>query len=107
MNRHIESFESRSPRVVAKQTSALVALPVKTLEHGAYYVGKLGVTTTVARWHAKKQRFLFEEFNLGQQRVRSVVHATAGGPEQRFFPLSRIEPNNTQRLSDYAFETAG
>ena len=107
MNRLIESSELRSPRVVAKRTSALVALPVKTLEHGAYYVGKLGVTTTVARWHAKKQRFLFEEFNLGRQGVRSVVHATAGGPEERFFPLSRIEPNNTQRLSDYAFETAG
>ena len=107
MNRHIGSFEPRSPRVVANQTSAAVALPIKTLAHGAYYVGKLGVTTTVARWHAKKQRFLFEEFNFGQQRVRSVVHATASGPEERFFPLSRIEPNNTQRLSDYAFETAG
>jgi len=81
------------------------ALPLEALEHGAHYAGKLGVAAVVARWHAKKRRFVFVEFSLGRNRVRSVAHISASGTEQRFIPLSRTEPRDSNRLSDYAFET--
>jgi hypothetical protein len=86
--------------------SAPAALPLEMLEHGAYYAGKLGVTPAVARWHAKKRRFVFGEFALGRQCVRSVAHGADTGIEERFVPLSRTEPRDTHRVSDYAFETA-
>jgi hypothetical protein len=77
------------------------------LEHGAYYAGTLGGATAVARWHAKKQRFVFGEYALGSQRVRSVPHlADQKAPGERFVPLARIEPKDAYRVSDYAFETA-
>jgi len=77
------------------------------LEHGVYYAGTLGGATAQARWHAKKRRFVFGEYALGSQRVRSVAHVadqTADGA--RFAPLARIEPKDAYRVSDYAFETA-
>ena len=89
--------------------SAPAALALETLEHGAYHAGQLGVTPAVARWHGKKRRFVFGEFTLGRRCVRSVAHITDGesGTAQRFVPLSRSEPKDTYRVSDYAFETAG
>ena len=88
-------------------TSDVLAL--ETLEHGAYYFGKIGVTPMVARWHAKKRRFVFGEFSLGQHRVRSLAHIadTHRGTEDRFVPLARPEPKDAHRVSDYAFETTG
>lgn len=107
MDQLIDSFELHSPPALAEPTpsAAWTGLPLRAMEHGAYYAGKLGVTTTVARWHTKKQRFVFQEFNLGRQRVRSVAHFADDSPEERFVPIARIEPKNNQRLSDYAFET--
>jgi len=91
----------------AAPTSDVLAL--ETLEHGAYYAGKIGVTPTVARWHAKKRRFVFGEFSLGQHRLRSLAHIadTPRGTEERFIPLARPELKDAHRVSDYAFETAG
>jgi hypothetical protein len=82
-------------------------LPLETLEHGAYYAGKLGSTPAVARWHAKKRRFVFGEFTLGRQCVRSVAHVADSARGERFAPLSKTAPKNTYRVSDYAFETSG
>lgn len=83
------------------------ALPLETLEHGAYYAGKLDGTPAVARWHAKRRRFVFEEFTLGRQCVRSVSHVADSRTGARFTPLSKSAPKNSCRVSDYAFETAG
>jgi hypothetical protein len=86
--------------------SAPAALPLETLEHGVYFAGKLGVAPAVARWHAKKQRFVFGEFTLGRQRVRTVAHVPDIGIKDRFNPLSKTEPKDAYRVTDYAFETA-
>ena len=105
-----EPFTLQAPLVSAEQPASLpVALSLETLEHGAYYAGKVGVASTVARWHAKKRRFVFGEFTLGRQRVRSLAHIadTNSGTEERFIPLSRPESRDSYRVSDYAFETAG
>ena len=110
----LDGFTRRSRPAVAKRTppparparSAHAGLHAEALEHGSYYAGKLGVKPVVARWHAKRRRFVFEEFALGGKRVRSVPHALDATSGERFIPLAKIEPTNDQRLSDYAFETA-
>ena len=83
------------------------ALSLQTLEHGAYYAGRLGDAPLVARWHAKKRRFVFREFSLGRQRVRSVAHITDTARREFFVPLSKTKPKSNCEVSDYAFETAG
>jgi hypothetical protein len=108
----LEGFKRRSRTAVTKRTSsparpAHAGLLVTELDHGAYYTGKLGVTSVVARWHAKRRRFVLEEFALGGKRVRSVSHALDATSGERFIPIAKIEPKNEQRLSDYAFETGG
>ena len=110
----LEGFKRRSPLSgrkrmppparPARRTHA--GLHTEALVHGDYYAGRLGVKAMVARWHAKKRRFVFEEFALGGNRVRSVPHALDAASGERFIPLGKIEPKNEQRLSDYAFETA-
>ena len=82
------------------------ALSADELEHGLYYAGRLGATMMIARWHARKRRFVFAEYTLGCLRVRSVAHASDGATRERFTPLSRAEPKGVLRVSDYAFETA-
>ena len=82
------------------------ALPMQSLEHGAYYAGTLGTESVVARWHAKRQCFVFWEFSVGHNRVNSVAHVGGSGTGKRFAPLSRSEPNDACRVSDYSFETA-
>jgi hypothetical protein len=103
-----QPFRLYAPLGSAEQQplSAPGALPLEMLEHGAYYAGKLGVTPAVARWHAKKRRFVFGEFTLGRQRVRTVAHVADTGTGEWFIPLSKTEPKDTYRVSDYAFETA-
>jgi len=102
-----QPFGLCAPPVVAEPQplSALAVLPLDTLEHGAYYAGNLGTTPAVTRWHAKKRRFVFGEFSLGRQRVRSVAHVAENGTAERFIPLSKQEPKDSYRVSDYAFET--
>jgi len=110
----LEGFTRRRSRpAVAKRTpppparTAHAGMHADALQHGSYYAGKLGVKAVVARWHAKKRRFVFEEFVLGGNRVRSVPHALDAASGERFIPLAKIEPKNEQRLSDYAFDTGG
>ncbi len=104
-----QPFRPFAPPVSVEQQplSEPAALPLETLEHGAYYAGKLGFTPAVARWHAKKRRFVFGEFSLGRQCVRSVAHVADSGTRERFTPLSKTAPKATCRVSDYAFETGG
>ncbi len=85
----------------------LLPWPPETLEHGAYYEGKLGVRSAVARWHAKKRRFVSGEFTLGRHCVRSVAHVADSATGERFIPLSKTAPKDTYRVSDYAFDTGG
>ena len=110
----LDGFTRRSRPPFAKGTPpparparpSHAGLNAEVLEHGKYYAGKLGVKPVVARWHAKRRRFVFEEFALGANRVRSVPHALDAASGERFIPIAKIEPKNEQRLSDYAFETA-
>jgi hypothetical protein len=103
-----QTFMLYAPLVSAEQPlSSPAGLASGTLEHGAYYAGKLGMRAAVARWHAKKQRFVFEEFALGRLCVRSVAHVSESATGERFIPLSKTEPKDTYRVSDYAFETGG
>ena len=101
-------FSSYPPIVSADQRASVapIALPPEMLEHGAYYAGKLNDAPAIARWHAKKRRFVLAEYTLGRRRIRSVAHAADSGTAERFTPLAKTEPRNTSRLSDYAFETA-
>jgi hypothetical protein len=101
-------FTLHVPLVSAEQpSSSSVGLGSETLEHGAYYAGNLGTKPAVARWHAKKRRFVFGEFALGRLCVRSVTHVAEGTTGERFIPLSKTEPKDANRVSDYAFETGG
>ncbi len=102
-------FMLHAPLVSAEQAlSSPVGLVSETLEHGAYYAGTLGLGgAAVARWHAKRRRFVFAEFSLGRLCVRSVAHAGDSATGERFVPLSKAEPKSTCRVSDYAFETGG
>jgi len=96
------SLRQSQPMPARKNIFALAVL-----EHGVYYAGTLGGATTVARWHAKKGRFVFSEYVLGAQCIRSVPHvADQKANGERFVPLARIEPKEAYRVSDYAFETA-
>ena len=98
-----QAFRRQSQPMPARKT----VLAPAALEHGVYYAGTLGGATGVARWHAKKRRFVFGEYALGSQRVRSVAHvADQKADGGRFVPLARIEPKDAYRVSDYAFETA-
>jgi len=95
------------PTPVAKHPlSATGALRPEVLEHGAYYAGRLGSARGVARWHAKKRRFVYAEYSLGMQQLRAAAHIDEGGTPQLFIPVARTEPKDTHRVSDYAFETA-
>jgi hypothetical protein len=96
-----------APTTENQPLSAVGVLAPETLEHGAYYAGRLGATPAIARWHAKKRRFVFGEHTLGRQRVRAVSHIADGGKAEAFAPLSKTQPKDTYRVSDYAFETAG
>ena len=101
----------RDDQALRRQSQPMPArkavLAPATLEHGVYYAGTLGGATAVARWHAKKRRFVFGEYALGAQHIRSVVHiADQKARGDRFAPLARIEPKDAYRVSDYAFETA-
>jgi len=102
-----QPFGLYAPPLVAEHESLapLAALPLETLEHGAYYAGHLGGAPAVTRWHAKKRRFVFGEFTLGRQHVRSVAYVAENGTGEGFVPLSRTEARDSCRVSDYAFET--
>jgi hypothetical protein len=82
-------------------------LAPKALEHGAYYAGQLGSTPAIARWHALKRRFVFGEYILGRQRIRAVSHIAVADTAEAFAPLSKTQPRDAYRISDYALETAG
>jgi len=94
-------------RLHARPALSEQGLSSQQLEHGVYYAGKLGAAAAIARWHAKKRRFVFGEYTLGRQHVRSVAHAGDSATGEGFIPLTKIEPKHTYRVSDYAFETAG
>ena len=100
-------FTLVEPAPADGQSLSESALPPEMLEHGAYYVGKLGGATAVARWHAKKRRFVFSEFSMGRQHIRSIAHVAEKGTGERFAPLSKTEPKGAADISDYAFETVG
>jgi hypothetical protein len=105
-----QPFALDTPVVSAERPATTTStLALETLEHGQYYAGRIGVTSMVARWHAKKRRFVFGEFSLGQYRLKSLAHIADSdrGTEERFIPLARPEPRDAHRISDYAFETAG
>ena len=76
------------------------------LEHGAYYAGRIASARVVARWHAKKQRFVVGEFTFGRQHVRSLVHIDERRVGEWFAPFYKSDPKDSSRISDYAFETA-
>jgi hypothetical protein len=105
----LEPFRPFAPLASAEHESLSepALLPPETLEHGAYYAGKLGTAPVVARWHAKKRRFVLGEFTLGRQCVRSVAHVADSARGERFAPLSKTAPKTDYRVSDYAFETSG
>jgi len=85
--------------------SSPAPLASEALEHGAYYAGKLGVRPAVARWHAKRRRFLFGEFSLGRHCVKSVAHVADSATGEGFVPLAKTDAKASYRVSDYAFET--
>jgi hypothetical protein len=94
-------------RLTAAQTALLEgkALPLATLIHGACYNGLLDATTTMARWHAQRRRFVFSEHSMGQSKLKVAPHVADAGLGARFAPLSRQEADGNSHISDFAFET--
>jgi hypothetical protein len=76
------------------------------LEHGAYYAGRLGAAPAFARWHARKRRFVYGEYSMGKLHIRAVPHICDSATAASFAPLSKTQPKDAYRVSDYAFETA-
>jgi hypothetical protein len=101
--RPVKSFK---PQLSAeRRPSQPGVLSPDMLEHGAYYAGRIAGARAVARWHAKKQRFVFGEFTLGRQHIRSLVHIEERRAGEWFAPFYKSTPKESSRVSDYAFET--
>ena len=93
----------------AQQMQVLYAhgvLRPEQLEHGAYYSGELRSATIIGRWHATQRRFVVWHTDLGKKKLRSVPHVAEAKTEDMLIPLSRQEPVDSQKISDYAFETS-
>jgi hypothetical protein len=90
----------------AAASAAEDLLRLNELEHGAYYAGRLGSAPAFARWHAKKRRFVYGEYSMGKVHIRAVPHIYDSGTAASFAPLSKTQPKDAYRVSDYAFETA-
>ena len=86
--------------------SPAAAIDVGALEHGVHYTGRLRSEASIARWHAKKQRFVHAEYAVGRQRVGTVEYVDDSNARDGFCPLSQTSPREGCRISDYAFETA-
>ena len=80
-------------------------LPLNSLHHGAYYNGLLDDTTTTARGHADKRRFVFWDHNMGEPKLKSAPHVADLGTGARFAPISVQESEGVAHLSDFALET--
>lgn len=97
-----------APQVTAAHQSLLEgkALPLNSLQHGAYYSGFLDNTATTGRWHNEKRRFVFWEQGVQQPGSKTVPHVADLGPGPRFAPLARQEPDGKTQVSDFAFATS-
>ena len=102
-----KSGEPAKPRITAAQTALLErkVLSLNSLSHGAYYRGLLDDTTTTARWHANRRRFVFWEHNMGQPKLKAAPHVADLGTGPRFAPLLQQESEGGSHISDFAFET--
>lgn len=102
-----QSGEPAKPRITAAQTALLErkVLSLNSLSHGAYYRGLLDDTTTTARWHANRRRFVFWEHNMGQPKLKAAPHVADLGTGPRFAPLLQQESDGGSHISDFAFET--
>jgi len=102
-----QSGEPAKPRITAAQTALLErkVLSLNSLSHGAYYRGLLDDTTTTARWHANRRRFVFWEHNMGQPKLKAAPHVADLGTGPRFAPLLQQESEGGSHISDFAFET--
>ena len=81
------------------------ALPENALLHGAYYSGFLDNMPIVARWNAKKHRFVMWEHNAGAPKLKAALHVGDPGIAAHFaavFPLKSVAGNH---VSDFALET--
>jgi hypothetical protein len=95
------------PQLTAAQKALFErkVLPLNSLLHGAYYNGLLDDVTTIGRWHAQKRRFVFWEHNMEQPKSKVTPHVADLGTGPRFAPLSRLESEGGNHISDFAFET--
>ena len=95
------------PALTAARKALLesAVLSADALLHGAYYSGLLDDTTTIGRWHAHKRRFVFWEHNMGRPKLKAAPHVAAGAAGACFAPLSKVESEDGNRISDFAFET--
>ena len=101
--RSVKSFKPQpSPQ---RRPSQPGVLSPDMLEHGAYYAGRIVSARVVARWHAKRQRFVLGEFIFGRQHARSLVHIDQRRAGEWFAPFYKSIPKESSRISDYAFET--
>ncbi len=102
-----QSGEPAKPRITAAQTALLErkVLSLNSLSHGAYYRGLLDDTTTTARWHANRRRFVFWEHNMGQPKLKAAPHVADLGTGPRFAPLLQQESEGGSHISEFAFET--
>lgn len=99
-------YEAPRASTDKQELSAARVLPPEVLEHGAYYVGRFEYAPAIARWHAKKRRFLFGEHTLGRRLIRAVLHVADESTPEAFALLSKTQVKEAYRISDYAFETA-
>ena len=99
-------YEAPRTSTYNRELSAARVLAPEVLEHGAYYAGRFECAPAIARWHARKRRFLFGEHTFGRRLIRAVSHVADETTAEAFAPVSKTQPKEAYRVSDYAFETA-
>jgi hypothetical protein len=93
------------PTAAQKALLERKVLPLNSLVHGNYYNGLLDDMTTTARWHEQRRRFVFWIHNMGEPKLKAAPHVADLGTGARFAPLSRLESEGGNHISDFAFET--
>jgi len=82
-------------------------MPLNSLQHGAYYSGLLDNAKTTSRWNAEKRRFVIWDQTMTQPATKTTPHVADFGSGPRFAPLSRQEPDEKSRVSDFALVATG
>ena len=81
------------------------ALPENALLHGTYYSGYLNNTPCIARWNARKHRFVMWEQSAGAPKLKAALHVSDPGVGAHFAAVTPMKSDAGYHVSDFALET--